>query len=94
MRMYTGGISYLYLCDNCHTLAERWEELYLDENGISWRNPHWWIREKGTSFDDVGSCPICNTHGSMQKWNPTDFGCPKCGAPMIIDESAGILHTD
>lgn len=88
------GISHLCLCDKCHTLVQRWEELCHDETGISWRNPHWWIPGEGTSIEDDGTCPICNSHNSLQKWNPTDFCCPKCGDAMLRDDSAGILHTD
>lgn len=99
------GISYLYHCPNCGTMAKLW--LNICDGSKEWSLPMGVERhtcmERNVSgkllvFRDMedldeGLCPVCGS-SKIQKWNPIDNYCPKCGGKMYQDESFGVNHTD
>lgn len=104
-----GGISYLYYCEECHTLAKRitpppFRE--IDESDV-----RWYCEDRDITPVSLSISPSilksriddkqafrnvdCPICGSrnIHKWNPISCGCPKCGGEMIKEEGF-CIHTD
>lgn len=39
-------------------------------------------------------CPNCLATDSLEKWNPVDGVCPKCGGKMCVDNNAYVVMAD